>query len=287
MGSPVSPIIANLFMEHQEQLALERCPPECKPAFWYRYVDDIGEAVKKDQTENLTAYLNTVDQTGNIKYTSELEQNRTLPMLDVKMHVTEEGKIKTSVYRKKMHTDQYLNFESHHPLHQKIGVVRSLLDRKDAIVSTEEEKEKEDQHISQALRRSNYPMWVINKAKKQQSQKDNKQKKQKQDKTKKNEGNKMVTIPYLQGTSERISHAFKKRGFSTALKPHTTIRSVLVHPKDKLSTEQKAGVVYQIPCKQCDRTYVGETSRMLKDRITEHECDVRLNTKKTVHQGTT
>ena len=103
MGSPVSPIIANLFMEHQEQLALEQCPPEMKPSFWYRYVDDIGEAVKQDQVQNLTDYLNTVDKTGNIKYTSETEQDRTLPMLDVKMQVKDDGRL-TPVSTERKHT---------------------------------------------------------------------------------------------------------------------------------------------------------------------------------------
>ena len=279
MGSPVSPIIANLFMEHQEQLALQNCPPEMKPSFWYRYVDDIGESVKEDQADNLTAYLNTVDKTGNIKYTSEHEQDRTLPMLDVKMTVTNTNRIKTTVYRKKTHTDQYLNFESHHPLHQKIGVVRSLLDRKEAIVSTEEDKKKEDDHITQALKKNNYPMWAIKKAKTLQSQEKHTQEKKKKDKTPKKDGNRLVTIPYQQGTSERLSNAFKKRGYATAMKPHTTIRSLVVHPKDKLKPDQKAGVVYQIPCQQCDKSYIGETGRMLKERISEHERDVRLNSK--------
>ena len=31
------------------------------------------------------------------------------------------------------------------------------------------------------------------------------------------------------------------------------------------------GVVYQIPCAQCDEVYVGETGRPLKTRITEHK----------------
>ena len=30
------------------------------------------------------------------------------------------------------------------------------------------------------------------------------------------------------------------------------------------------GVVYQIPCAQCDEVYIGETGRPLKTRISEH-----------------
>ena len=149
-------------------------------------------------------------------------------------------------------------------------------------MSTEEDKRKEEQHITEALRNNNYPMWAIRKAKAmQQNKKQDTHKKPNRSKETKKEGQKLVTIPYQQGTSERIAKAFKKRGVSTAMKPHTTIRSLVVHPKDKLQPGQKAGVVYQIPCQQCDKSYIGETGRTLQERIIEHERDVRLNTKKT------
>ncbi len=63
MGSPVSPIIANIFMEDLEQKAIATAPPNCKPKFWKRYVDDVASAVKRGQAENLRDHLNTVDQT--------------------------------------------------------------------------------------------------------------------------------------------------------------------------------------------------------------------------------
>ena len=34
--------------------------------------------------------------------------------------------------------------------------------------------------------------------------------------------------------------------------------------------------MYNIPCKGCDRSYIGETTRPIKERITEHRRDVRL-----------
>ncbi len=45
MGSPVSPLLANLFMEWLEQEAIATAPIECRPKLWKRYVDDILEIV--------------------------------------------------------------------------------------------------------------------------------------------------------------------------------------------------------------------------------------------------
>ena len=38
MGSPVSPLLANLLMEWLEKQAIAAAPVECKPKFWKRYV---------------------------------------------------------------------------------------------------------------------------------------------------------------------------------------------------------------------------------------------------------
>ncbi|KAI8496755.1 hypothetical protein Bbelb_254100 [Branchiostoma belcheri] len=40
MGSPVSTVLANLFMEWLEQQAMASAPVNCKPKMWKRYVDD-------------------------------------------------------------------------------------------------------------------------------------------------------------------------------------------------------------------------------------------------------
>ena len=46
--------------------------------------------------------------------------------------------------------------------------------------------------------------------------------------------------------------------------PLSKLRGMLVHPKDKLSLAHSTWVVYQIPCKACDKVYVGETGRKLE-----------------------
>jgi len=82
----------------------------------------------------------------------------------------------------------------------------------------------------------------------------------------------MVTIPYVKGLSDAFSRILKTYRICTAVRPHTTLRNLLVHPKD--SDEEKPEVVYKIPCKNCERVYVGETGRPLGARVKEHRKEV-------------
>jgi len=69
MGSPVSPLVANLFTEYLEQKLPDTAPMELKPRLWKRYVDDIFEVVKKSSVEGLTEFLNNLDDSGSINFT--------------------------------------------------------------------------------------------------------------------------------------------------------------------------------------------------------------------------
>ncbi|XP_072025437.1 uncharacterized protein [Amphiura filiformis] len=132
-------------MEWLEQRAIANAPIACRPKLWKRYVDDILEITPKGTTQDRsTDHLNKADPTNNIKFTYEEEAEGKIPFLDTLINRKDDGSVKTTVYRKKTHTDQYLNFASQHPLHQKLGVVRTLLDRKDAIVTEEEDKQQEE-----------------------------------------------------------------------------------------------------------------------------------------------
>ena len=58
------------------------------------------------------------------------------------------------------------------------------------------------------------------------------------------------------------------------MRPHTTLRLLLVHPKDKVELEEQDELVYQIPCKNCGAEYIGKTGRLLKTQLEEHRKDV-------------
>ena len=56
---------------------------------------------------------------------------------------------------------------------------------------------------------------------------------------------------------------------------------MLVHPKDKRDPMQTAEVIYEIPCKNCPKTYIGETGRLFKTRHNEHKTEAEKLSAKT------
>lgn len=126
-------------------------------------------------------------------------------------------------FRKPTHTDQYLLFDSHHPLQQKLGVIRTLNHRAQNIPTTKEGQDKEEKHVRKALKTCRYPNWAFVKhTKRNTSRRD----------TLENTRSSIV-IPYISGTSEKLKRIFSKHRIPVHFKPGNTLRQKLVHPKDK------------------------------------------------------
>ena len=66
MGSPVSPIVANLYVEHFEKTALRTAIP---PRLWLRYVVDTFVIQQEEHKQNILDHINNVDPA--IKFTME------------------------------------------------------------------------------------------------------------------------------------------------------------------------------------------------------------------------
>ena len=274
MGSPVSPIAANIFMEDLEQKAIATAPPDCRPKLWLRYVDDILEVVKKDSVQQLTDHINQIDASGSIKFTFEKETEGRIPFLDTCIVKKKDGTVKLLVYRKPTHTDQYLNYNSHHPLHQKLGVIRTLFDRKDKIVTEQEDKKEEEKKVQEALQTCGYPSWTFEKVKNQMQSVKPKKDRAKDKKDDNNRSKGMVVLPYVKGVTERVSRSMMSYNIATAMQPHNTIRKELVHPKDKRDPLNTTHALYDVPCRNCELCYIGETGRKFCTRLAEHKAEV-------------
>ena len=81
MGSPLSPVVADLFMEWLEEEAIVTVPESSRPKLWKQYVDDVLEIIKVGEADNLTNHLNQIDPTRGIKFTYETESNGSIPFL--------------------------------------------------------------------------------------------------------------------------------------------------------------------------------------------------------------
>ncbi|XP_070398607.1 uncharacterized protein [Nothobranchius furzeri] len=282
MGNPLSATLCEFFMEDLEQKAIATAPPNCKIKLWKRYVDDILEIIPKGQTETLTQHLNNIDGTGNIKFTYELETEGSIAFMDMKITRQTDGTLNINTYRKPTHTDQYLLWTSEHPTIHKMSVIRTLYHRAN-IITEERDRKQEDKHIQHALKTCRYPTWAINKGKQQTKTESKEQPKQRTRNPERQEPKPVITLPYIRGITEKIRATMKKHNINTPTKPYTTVRNRLVHPKDKISAGQKCGVIYEIPCKICNKTYIGETGRQLNTRTIEHrkECEKEANRKHT------
>jgi len=208
MGSPVSAVIANFYMEKLERKdcreVLQNVDPRCRPKIWKRYVDDVLDVIKKDQGKNFTDHLNSIDDTNSIKFTYEEETNGVIiiPFLDLLINRQPDKTVKIQVYRKPTHTDHYLHFQSHHPIHHKSGVVRTLMDRKDTLMSTEDDKDREELHIRNALKSCGYPKWIFDKVKHDHCQKRKKTIETNKRNKSAQESKGLAVIPYVEWLSE-------------------------------------------------------------------------------------
>ena len=126
MGSPLAPVLANLFMGHHEKLWLENYNSGIE--FYRRYVDDTFAFFNTEQDAlSFFSYINS--QHPNIKFTMEKEENHKLPFLDVLLDNHSNQGIITSVFHKKTYTGLLTNYYSFVPFSYKLGLVRTLVDR--------------------------------------------------------------------------------------------------------------------------------------------------------------
>ena len=92
-----------------------------------------------DEVMEFQELLNSIEP--SIKFTVELESGCKLAFLVMEIHHHEDGRLTTTLYRKKPQTDKCLQFDSHNPMAHKQAVVKTLFNRANRICSSLCEKE--------------------------------------------------------------------------------------------------------------------------------------------------
>ena len=96
MGSPISVVLAELFMQKLEEEIFLNGPYQ--PIFWKRYLDDIITVLPRDLIHVFLDYINSVNE--HITVTVETETNNFLAYLDLNLIRKEDGHLMFDVYRK-------------------------------------------------------------------------------------------------------------------------------------------------------------------------------------------
>ena len=259
MGSPVSPILAQICMDFLITSALAEF--DFHVPFIHIFVDDIILALPSDKINLALDIFNRLDT--HIKFTHEVEGNNKLPYLDTIIHKNL-NKLKTNWYMKPFSTGRIINHLSCHSTQQKISVLKSLKHRMFNLSHREFHTENIERF--KTLAKSNgYPKKLINHVlHNTQSQ---------------NRHSDGITVkyyarfPYIKGLSETIKGLLRRVGIIISFYPLIKISSLYANLKHKLKITDQSSVIYKIPCSDCNKVYIGTTKNKLLKRLKQHEND--------------
>ena len=156
MGSPLGPLLANVFMCHIENQLEQN---NMIPSFYRRYVDDTLD--KMPNTESATDFLQVLNGAHpSLSFTMEFEHEGSIPFLGTL--ITRCGNtLKTEVYRKPTDTGLLLHFQSHVDNRYKKSLVNTMVDRAYCLSSTEEAFTKECDKLRTMFSKLRYPNALV------------------------------------------------------------------------------------------------------------------------------
>ena len=280
MGSPVSPIVANLYMEYLEQKALSTAPhpPSSGAGLWMTPLSSIRKSI------NMTSYNTLTVLT--LLLGSQWSTTRRMgpfpswtPLLNQRLMVAYPSLCTGNLL---IQTITYSGIATTACLPNLVSLTPSLTGTKQcaAILSCSNRKRNTSQKLSQnasiinglwtrsrkdlsglpvrllmglTTRVPQVPLLPLEKLRVRVT----------------------LSYPTTQGLCESIKKICGRYGIKTHFKGGSTIKNLLVSPKDKDPMVNQSDVIYWYQCGDltCDDEYIGETSRTFGERYKEHLKD--------------
>lgn len=279
MGAPLSPVIADLIMEHLEQECNKKI--DFPILFFYRYVDDIILCVHHQNLSQLLNIYNSFHP--RLQFTIEQESpNREISFLNLLLSV-QDNHIRTNWYRKATYSGRVLNYHSSHSYNQKVAIVYNLIDS--AIGLSDASYHSENVNIVHSILKNNsYPEWFIKKYinTRVQSMATPIQS------TPTNTINSYVPLPSHHTINSHLKQLLHKYRLQPVFYNHHKSTHLFNKHKESTNTMNSSNVVYKIPCSSCSKVYIGETKQYLHKRLYQHRYDIKkdpsLHTSLTKHR---
>jgi hypothetical protein len=252
MGAPISSALANLAME----VILERITnllPFDIP-FMYIFVDDILTAIPEGIVGETLEIFNLINP--KIQFTIELENDRKIPFLDLKIARNSEGSITTEFYQKPCASGRILKYYSNHATSLKVNTAIGLIKRIFTFKTNKSDKEKK-RTVLNILRCNKFPRNLINKLICEHKNKSlitpltSGTPPQETGKTE-------TPIRFIRGLICRKIKSFADHLLISA--PHErSLGCFFTKLKDKTPTELQSQLIYKVPCLACLKYYLGMT----------------------------
>ena len=263
MGSPLGPILANIFVGFHERRLFDRFP---KPFTYLRYVD--GTFVSFKSRSDALKFFDAFNRLhSSLSFTMEEESNGQLPFLDVLVEGGDSSFL-ISVYRKPTFTGLCLNWHSIAPKSRKLNLIRCLSYRA-LNFCCECKIDNELRAIRDIFIDNGYPEDVIDSNIKYMV-------------TKFRDTNKVFgplkcpvyfRLPWVGFATESIANKIASSVYHcyNAVNPIPifTSRPAFNSTKVKLPIFKRSNLIYKFTCR-CNSTYIGMTCQRLEVRVRQH-----------------
>ena len=274
MGSPLGPILANIFMSHLESTALHKFHGN-KPIYYKRYVDDTFLIFSNEQ-DSISFFEHMNCQHPNISFTIETENDDCLPFLDVLVS-RKDGSLETSVYRKSTFSGLYMKYDSFVPAQFRHSLINGLFSRAWRLCSSSDIFQNEITYIKQLLTANGFPYHIINKLLKRflKSKSTNSISLPKFGPERKPV---FLFLPFCGNNSLKLKRQLER--LMNNIAPWTKLYAIfkpsnkfqkLSKLKETVPILNRSNVIYKINCSSCNDFYVGLTTRRLHKRLDEHK----------------
>ena len=128
-------------------------------------MDDTFVINKEIHKQDFLQHISSVDPA--IQFTVEdNKEGGATPFFNTIVKPEADGNLSITVYRKPTHTDQYLQWDSHHYLSTKFGYIYTLTHMAQTVCSNPELLCKEKAHLRKTLTQCKYPKWALDKVEK-------------------------------------------------------------------------------------------------------------------------
>lgn len=163
-----------------------------------------------------------------------------------------------------------LNFYWMHPMNQKLNVIHNFINRVYTLTTNLTDPEKRE-IVTTNLLMNDYPKQLVNRCLNRVTKRNN------TITTTENRDNEIIyrSLPYIATLTPRITKLLKQNypNVRITANNNNTINNLYTRVKDPLPMENRHNVIYRLKCKDCESSYTGMTSNLLKTRMSGHRSD--------------